>query len=56
VNPSRIARRDPEALGQAIADVLAEGRRSNGREIVVQELSESQMVQQIMGVYQRALA
>jgi len=56
VQPSCIVRRDPEALGEALAGILAHPVRSNGREILERELPESQMVEQILGVYRRALA
>ncbi|MBU5636062.1 glycosyltransferase family 4 protein [Geomonas sp. Red69] len=41
VDPSRIVARDPHALGQAVADVISLGRRSNGPVIAKRDLAES---------------
>ncbi len=55
VHPSRIVARDPQALGLAICDVLKQGRRSNGREIVERDLAEAVTVKKVLDVYQKAL-
>lgn len=53
VHPSRIVARDPVALGQAICGILKMNCRSNGREIVVRDLSEAATVQRVLDVYRK---
>lgn len=55
VHPSRIVERTPEALGDAVAAMLALNSRSNGREIAERELSEHLMVERVMAVYARVM-
>jgi len=54
VAPSEIAERSPEALGAAIVRVLADGRRSNGRE-TVEPLSEPAVARRVLAVYEGLL-
>lgn len=54
VYPARIVRRDPEALGAALAEVLVTGARSNGRESV-EALASAQITQRILEVYQKVV-
>ncbi|NJO06276.1 MAG: glycosyltransferase family 4 protein [Chloroflexaceae bacterium] len=54
VQPSRIVQRDPHDLGQAVADILTMGKRSNGREIAERELSNEHIAKRIIDVYRQA--
>ena len=54
VAPSEIAERSPEALGAAIVRVLADGRRSNGRD-VVGPLSETAVARRVLDLYEGLL-
>jgi glycosyltransferase involved in cell wall biosynthesis len=55
VQPSRIVTRDPQALGQAIADILKLNCRSNGRVIVKRDASEIVINKRTLDVYLAAL-
>lgn len=55
VHPSRIAARNPEALGEAIVEILSMNTRSNGREVAERELSEKTMVERVLAVYARVM-
>jgi len=50
VYPSRIVERDPVEFGNALADIVAAGLRSNGREVVT-TCSEKSVAERIRGVY-----
>lgn len=52
VHPSRIVARDSGKFGNALADILALGLRSNGREAVI-DCSEERIAKRILGVYER---
>jgi glycosyltransferase involved in cell wall biosynthesis len=54
VNPSRIVERDPEEIGRAVAEMLTNGRRSNGSQ-VIQDLSLDRIAENILQVYNKAL-
>jgi glycosyltransferase involved in cell wall biosynthesis len=54
IRPSRIVERDPQALGQALAKILSEGKRSNGFE-AVQGLSLDRLSTHILSVYESAI-
>lgn len=54
VEPSRLAPRDAEALGRALADMTAAPRRSNGRDKIRATLLESQVTARLMACYRRA--
>ena len=53
VHPSRIVAREPYRIGSALAEILALGQRSNGRE-AVQECSESKIAATIASAYRSA--
>ncbi|MEI8305648.1 MAG: glycosyltransferase [Chloroflexales bacterium] len=56
VEPSAICSRDPAVLGKHLADILANGERSNGREIIEQRGLELQSVaKKIVGIYEDVL-
>lgn len=52
VHPSRIVARDPEEFGNALADILTAGLRSNGRDVVV-ECSDKNIAKRIHSIYER---
>jgi teichuronic acid biosynthesis glycosyltransferase TuaC len=54
VYPSRVVQRDPVEFGNALADIVAAGVRSNGREVVA-ECSETSVAERIRGVYERIM-
>lgn len=54
VHPSRIVPRDAEAMGQALAEILQLGSRSNGREHVV-DLSEERIASRLLRLYREIL-
>lgn len=54
VRPSKIAEARLEALGQRLAEVLRQGARSNGREVLQRDLPERGMIEGILAVYRRA--
>jgi glycosyltransferase involved in cell wall biosynthesis len=54
VTPSCITRRDPEALGAGICEILARRQRSNGPEIAAQRLSLDVLAHQLLDVYEKA--
>jgi glycosyltransferase involved in cell wall biosynthesis len=54
VNPSPIVSRDPEALGAAVAGILATRERSNGHE-AIRELSAPNVAERILSIYDEAL-
>jgi len=54
VEPSIIVKRDSQAFGNAIADIIQDRRRSNGRERV-QGLDEKRIARQVREVYHLAL-
>jgi teichuronic acid biosynthesis glycosyltransferase TuaC len=54
VNPSRIVERDPEEIGRAVAEMLTNGKRSNGSQ-VIQDLSLDRIAEKILQVYNKAL-
>jgi glycosyltransferase involved in cell wall biosynthesis len=54
VHPARIVERDPQILGEALLEVLALERRSNGRELVA-SIAEDKLAQDIKGVYESVL-
>jgi len=53
IEPSRVVARDPEVIGKALADVLREGRRSNGPERVA-DISLSSVARRVLSVYEAA--
>ncbi len=53
VHPSRVAPRNSEALAQAIVEILTDGRRSNGREMI-SECSEERIARRISEAYAAA--
>jgi glycosyltransferase involved in cell wall biosynthesis len=53
VNPSRVVHRDAHELGMAIADILAQQKRSNGRNKVA-ELADDRIASQLKTIYQAA--
>jgi len=53
--PSAVVPRDAEAFAAAVADVLDQGRRSNGRERVA-PLALPAVARRVIAVYERALA
>lgn len=55
VTPSIVVPRDPVQLGLAIIAVLAEGRRSNGREIITRTIDECIVAERIAEVYREAV-
>lgn len=52
VHPSRIVARDAEKFGNALADILEMGLRSNGREVVL-DCSEESIAKRVLGVYEK---
>jgi teichuronic acid biosynthesis glycosyltransferase TuaC len=52
VTPGGLAARDPQRLGEALAGVLREPRRSNGREAVA-PLHARRIAERLVGVYRR---
>src|SRR5262245_23872442 len=54
VQPTRIVARDPQILGEALLQVLALERRSNGRENVA-SVAEDKLAQDVRGVYESVL-
>jgi glycosyltransferase involved in cell wall biosynthesis len=54
VRPSRIVGRDPKEIGEALAEVLVRGERSNGF-LAVQALSQDKVALAVSSVYQDAL-
>ncbi|MGC3973131.1 MAG: glycosyltransferase [Nitrospira sp.] len=55
VRPSRIVRRDPAEIAEALAEVLERRERSNGH-TVIQDLSSEKMAVRVMAVYRDALS
>jgi teichuronic acid biosynthesis glycosyltransferase TuaC len=55
VRPSRIVARDPEALGQAVVEVLQFGARSNGSQYT-RDLSTEAIGRRVIAVYNTALS
>lgn len=53
VNPSRVVHRDAHELGMAIADILAQQKRSNGRNKVA-EFADDRIAAQLKIIYQAA--
>ena len=54
-SPSAVAERTPEAFTAATREVLAAGRRSNGRDVVA-PLALAEVARRVIAVYGRALA
>jgi teichuronic acid biosynthesis glycosyltransferase TuaC len=54
VSPSRIVARNPQPIGEALAEILAQGRRSNGY-LAIPTLSQDKIVRDILSVYQETL-
>jgi len=54
VSPSRIVERDAARLGDAVAEIVLSGRRSNGRETVL-DISEAAETERLGQAYLRAL-
>jgi teichuronic acid biosynthesis glycosyltransferase TuaC len=54
VSPSWVVERSVEAFANAAAAVLADGRRSNGREVIERTLSLGAVAKQVRAVYERA--
>ena len=55
VSPSWVVARSVEAFANAAAAVLADARRSNGREVIARTLSLAAVAKQVRAVYERAL-
>ncbi|MFN8582191.1 MAG: glycosyltransferase family 4 protein [Gemmatimonadaceae bacterium] len=53
VRPSAIVAPDPEALGAAVLQMLKDPCRSNGREIVAEELRDEVLTRKIVALYER---
>ena len=56
VSPSWVVERSVEAFANAAAAVLADARRSNGREVIERTLSLDAVAKRVLGVYERARA
>ena len=54
VSPSWVVERSVEAFANAAAAVLADARRSNGREVIERTLSLEAVAKRVLGVYERA--
>jgi glycosyltransferase involved in cell wall biosynthesis len=54
VYPSAVVPRDPEAIAEALVQILCERKRSNGREHVM-HLDQDQVAQRVLAVYQSVL-
>lgn len=54
VEPSRIVSRDPKEIGRALAEIVLEGKRSNGHRMV-QNLSLNTIANDILSVYRAAI-
>jgi glycosyltransferase involved in cell wall biosynthesis len=52
ISPSRIVEKDPEALGAAVVEVLAQGGRSNGVDSI-QDMTLAKQTERILGLYRR---
>lgn len=52
VYPSKIVKKKPEALADAIAKIIKVNQRSNGRGIIERDLSETFIANKIISVYQ----
>jgi glycosyltransferase involved in cell wall biosynthesis len=55
VTPSAVADRTVEAFAEATRQVLATGRRSNGREVIERTLALPAVAQRVLAVYEQAL-
>lgn len=56
VSPSWVVEPSVEAFANAAAAVLADGRRSNGREVIARTLSLEAVAKRVLAVYDRARA
>jgi glycosyltransferase involved in cell wall biosynthesis len=54
VTPSWVVERSVEAFANAAAAVLADARRSNGREVIARTLSLEAVAKRVLAVYERA--
>ncbi len=54
VAPSRIVERDPQAVAQGLAEILARPRRSNGHASIAQ-ITQNHIARQIVALYREAL-
>jgi glycosyltransferase involved in cell wall biosynthesis len=55
VTPSRIVRRDTEALAAAIVEMMSLGSRSNGH-LAMRDLSEENVAERVRSIYERIIS